>query len=80
MGRHGGIYQGIVKDNRDPEKKLRLKVEVFEVPGVANWALPCLTPGQKTIPGIGQTVWLLFQAGEATRPVWLGVLPQTEIG
>ena len=75
MGRYGGVYQGIVKNNRDPVEQLRLQVEVFEVPGVADWALPCLPPGVTTLPDIGETVWLLFQGGDAGRPVWIGVLP-----
>ena len=70
-----GVYQGIVRDNRDPQKRLRLKVEVFEVPGVAEWALPCLPPGVDSLPGVGETVWLVFQAGDRRKPVWLGVLP-----
>ena len=77
MGRYGGVYQGIVKNNRDPEERLRLQVEVFEVPGVADWALPCVPPGVEALPDIGETVWLLFQGGDAERPVWIGVLPGT---
>lgn len=70
-----GVYQGIVRDNQDPEERLRIKVEVFEVPGVAEWALPCLPPGVETLPAIGETVWLLFHGGDRRKPVWLGVLP-----
>ena len=75
MDRYVGIYQGIVKDNRDPEKRLRIQVEVFEVAGVIGWAVPCLPPGVRTLPDIGETVWLLFQGGDPKKPVWVGVLP-----
>ena len=77
LGRYAGVYQGMVKENRDPEKRLRLQVEVFEVPGVTGWAVPCLPPGAETLPSIGETVWLLFQGGDDERPVWIGVLPGT---
>src|SRR5262249_20264314 len=57
----------------------RLTAIVPEVLGVvpSSWALPC-TPyagtqaGLFTVPAVGTGVWIEFEAGDVTRPVWTG--------
>jgi hypothetical protein len=91
--RYFGKYRGLVQDNNDPEKLGRVQVLVPEVLGaeVKAWALPC-TPyagdgsGQYTIPPKGAGVWVEFEAGDVSRPIWTGCwwgesgVPQTSDG
>jgi len=76
MSRFAGVYRALVIDSRDPERRLRLKVRVPEVvPGVDQWAMPCTPGGTTVLPSVGDTVWVMFEGGQADYPVWLGVLP-----
>jgi hypothetical protein len=76
MSRFAGVYRAVVVDNVDPLKQQRLKVRIPEVsPGVDQWAMPCTSGGQTVLPSVGATVWVMFEGGQADRPVWLGVLP-----
>jgi hypothetical protein len=79
--RHGlyGKYRGIVKDVNDPEGLGRIKAEVKDVLAGFDscWATPCLPfagdgEGQFTIPPVGAGVWIEFEAGDASRPIWTG--------
>lgn len=78
-----GLFRGIVVDNKDPKKLCRLKVSVPSMsstdmpPDGLPWAWPC-TPyagpgyGMCLIPEEGATVWVLFENGDKTKPVWIG--------
>lgn len=74
-----GKYRGIVSINVDPLSLGRLKAMVPEVLGEipSSWALPC-SPyagtgcGLFTIPPIGAGVWIEFEAGDVSRPIWTG--------
>lgn len=90
-GRLFGKYRGLVTDNKDPDKLGRLKVSVPAVPGMAeNWALPCAPyageqVGFYTMPPIGAKVWVEFEGGDPSHPIWSGCFWQqpevpTEIG
>jgi len=73
-----GKYRGLVVDNNDPTGRGRLKVKVPGVMGqTAVWALPCVAlagpaMGLFTLPDIGTTVWVEFEQGEASYPIWVG--------
>ncbi|GGX79764.1 hypothetical protein GCM10007160_03960 [Litchfieldella qijiaojingensis] len=77
--RYYGKYRGTVEENEDPQKMGRIRVRVPKVLGdvVSPWALPC-TPyagdgsGQYTIPPIGAGVWVEFEAGDPSLPIWSG--------
>ena len=77
--RYYGKYRGIVTDNEDPKNLGRLKARVPEVLGdvETGWALPC-TPyagdgeGQFTVPPPDAGVWIEFEAGDVSRPIWSG--------
>ncbi|HEX3532148.1 MAG TPA: phage baseplate assembly protein V [Thermoanaerobaculia bacterium] len=77
-GRYFGKYRGLVKDNKDPLKIGRVQATVPSVPGMTlNWALPCVPyAGQQvgfyTIPPIGALVWIEFEGGDPTYPIWSG--------
>jgi uncharacterized protein involved in type VI secretion and phage assembly len=77
--RHYGKYRGVVTNTADPSKLGRIKARVPEVLDQVDtgWALPC-TPyaGAKTgvfaIPVKGTGVWIEFEAGDVSRPIWTG--------
>lgn len=79
--RYYGKYQGQVVDNADPEGRARLRVRVPSVLGpdvVTGWAMPCVpyggAPGQGFffIPEVEAGVWVEFEGGDLSHPVWVG--------
>jgi Type VI secretion system/phage-baseplate injector OB domain len=74
-----GKYRGLVTINVDPQNRGRLKAIVPEVLGEvpSSWALPCApyagtTSGFFAIPPVGAGVWIEFEAGDVSRPIWSG--------
>ncbi|MEP6714012.1 MAG: phage baseplate assembly protein V [Terriglobia bacterium] len=76
--RYFGKYRGTVSDNSDSTARGRLKVKVPSVLGdVELWAMPCVPyAGSKvgffTLPEAGTGVWVEFEAGDPSYPVWSG--------
>jgi|HubBroStandDraft_6_1064221.scaffolds.fasta_scaffold32807_4 hypothetical protein len=77
--RHYGKYRGIVSDNQDPNNLGRIRANVPEVLGkvVSGWALPSLPyagngSGFFRVPPSGAGVWVEFEAGDPSRPIWSG--------
>jgi len=83
-GRYFGKYRGLVKDNKDPLKLGRVQATVPSIPGMTvNWALPCAPyagdqVGFYTIPPIGALVWIEFEGGDPTYPIWSGCFWNTD--
>ena len=88
-----GKYRGIVNDNQDPDNLGRIRAEVPEIlqDVISPWALPCApyagpNQGLYAIPPVGAGVWIEFEAGDPSRPIWSGSwwadgeLPQNEDG
>ena len=76
MGDSTGPYRAIVEDDRDPERRGRLRVSVPAVGVTAVWADACLPPvplGMLAMPGVGSTVWVQFEGGDVNRPLWTGI-------
>ena len=75
-----GKYRGLVTDNRDPLLRGRLKVQVPQVLGDAEiWALPCVPYAGKDVgffamPKNSTVVWVEFEAGDPSFPIWTGCL------
>lgn len=74
-----GKYRGLVTVNVDPQNQGRLKATVPEVLGEipSSWALPCAPyagtgAGFFAVPPIGAGVWIEFEAGNVSRPIWTG--------
>jgi uncharacterized protein involved in type VI secretion and phage assembly len=73
-----GKYRGIVKDNEDSASVGRLKVTVPSVLGdLELWAMPCVPyagdgVGFYSLPEPGTGVWIEFEAGDPSFPVWTG--------
>ena len=88
-----GKFRGLVTDNQDPLNLGRLKASVPEVlqDTVTGWALPAAPyagdgVGVYMVPDAGAGVWIEFEAGDVSRPIWSGCwwgdnqLPKDESG
>jgi hypothetical protein len=70
-----GIYRGIVTDNADLSSLYRLRVLIPEVLGSQEeWALPSVPVGATAVPAVGKAVWIAFESGDPSRPVWIGTI------
>ena len=77
--RYFGKYRGTVINNVDPMQIGRIQAIVPDVSGVvpSSWAMPCLpgagiNTGVFTVPQVGSGVWIEFERGEASHPIWVG--------
>jgi hypothetical protein len=69
----------MVTDNDDPKQIARLKARVPEVLAGEDtgWALPAVpyagdNAGLHLVPPVGAGVWIEFEAGDVSRPIWTG--------
>jgi hypothetical protein len=77
--RYYGKYRGLCQDNQDPRGMGRIRALVPEVldDQVSPWAMPC-SPyagdgvGQFSLPAKDAGVWIEFEAGDPSRPIWSG--------
>jgi uncharacterized protein involved in type VI secretion and phage assembly len=76
-----GKYAGIVTDVEDPSAVGRIRARVPEVFGedtLSGWATASAPVGGGAnrgfyaLPDVGDTVWIEFEAGDITRPIWSG--------
>lgn len=74
-----GKYRGTVLHNVDPIAIGRLQVSVPDVSELtaSEWAMPCFPcagphMGIWALPSIGAGVWVEFEQGDLTKPVWSG--------
>jgi uncharacterized protein involved in type VI secretion and phage assembly len=82
MSANGGFYgkyRGTVVNNVDPERKGRIQVTVPDVEGLvpSSWAMPCLPfagiqSGVAVVPAPGSAVWVEFEQGDPSYPIWVG--------
>ncbi|CAB1080587.1 hypothetical protein D1AOALGA4SA_8267 [Olavius algarvensis Delta 1 endosymbiont] len=78
--RYYGKYRAVVTDNEDPEMRGRLMVHVPSLLGETEigWAMPCLPYGGGAdlgfymVPEAGDGVWVEFEAGRISYPIWSG--------
>lgn len=88
-----GKYRARVTDNQDPSNLGRIKAKVPEIlqDVATGWALPALPysgdgVGVYTIPAIDAGVWIEFESGDVSRPIWTGCwwgdnqIPKDETG
>lgn len=79
-GRYFGKYRGQVTDNNDPDNLGRLKARVPRLLGdeETGWALPAFIYGGASeqglfaVPDVGAGVWIEFEAGDLSYPIWSG--------
>jgi hypothetical protein len=76
-----GMYRAIVENTvDDPLGERRVGVNVVSIPGqeeILTWATPCVPsagPGRGFYipPEVGDHVWVEFEGGDLSKPVWLG--------
>jgi len=77
-----GKYRGTVVNNVDPLLRGRLLLEVPDVTGLvpSSWAEPCVPlagpsgppMGVYMVPPIGAGVWVEFERGDPSKPIWVG--------
>ena len=74
-----GKYRGSVVTNIDPMGMARLQVQVPDVLGaeISSWALPAFPVagdgmGMHVIPPVGAGVWVEFEQGDPSYPMWTG--------
>jgi hypothetical protein len=71
-----GLYRATVANNLDPTGRKRLLVIVAgsgsELP---IWSEACVPYRSRALPPAGSTVWLQFDGGDPSKPVWLGIRP-----
>ncbi|MEN3331902.1 MAG: hypothetical protein V7641_1267 [Blastocatellia bacterium] len=77
-----GKYRGVVINNLDPLQLGRLMIEVPGALGLlpSTWAEPCVPLAGPTgppmgvylVPPIGAGVWVEFEQGDPSRPIWVG--------
>jgi uncharacterized protein involved in type VI secretion and phage assembly len=77
--RYFGKYRGTVSDNNDKKNLGRIRALVPEVldKEVSGWALPALPysgngSGTFLVPAQKAGVWIEFEAGDISRPIWTG--------
>lgn len=77
-----GKYRGTVLNNVDPEQRGRLMAMVPDVlaENPSSWAEPCVPLAGPTghpmgvylVPPISAGVWIEFEQGDSSRPIWSG--------
>ena len=77
LGRFYSFYRGMVVENEDPNHMNSLQVAIPEIQGgILVWALPFgqhgrLQTGFKYLsPEIGDTVYVMFEYGNPSKPLW----------
>lgn len=74
-----GIFRGMCINNLDPTAMGRVQVRVPAVLGDQDggWAVPCRALGSPGAapPSVGDSVWVMFEGGDPSRPVVVGTFP-----
>jgi hypothetical protein len=75
-----GKYRGYVADVDDPQQLGRIQAAVPRLLGdtLTGWAMPCSPyagpdQGLFTVPDVGSGVWIEFEQGDLSRPIWSGM-------
>jgi hypothetical protein len=69
-----GVYRALVEKTDDPKKQNRVKLRLQTNPnGVTDW-VSCMEPASvhTAAPAIGQGVWVMYEGGDPSFPVWFG--------
>ena len=70
-----GIYRGTVTSAKDPKNQKRIKATVPQILGQepTDWMWCKDYSAQSSVPPtVGQGVWVMFEGGDPSFPVWVG--------
>jgi uncharacterized protein involved in type VI secretion and phage assembly len=80
-----GKYRGAVTNVDDPMNQGRIKAKVPAVLGAqeTGWCMPCVPyagndVGFVFIPEVGSGVWIEFEGGDVSYPIWTGCYWRTD--
>jgi hypothetical protein len=71
-----GVYRGIVTNNADPLNRNRVKLQVPQVllEEETGWSWGNSSLGiTDVVPPLGTSVWVMFEGGDPSFPVWSGI-------
>jgi len=79
MSERYGLYRAKVVQRDDDRQRGRIKVQIPSITGSGKtqWVEACMNVGYDNggdlaIPKIGDTVWIAFEEGDITKPVYVG--------
>lgn len=69
-----GKFRGTVVNTQDPQQRGRIQAHVPALAGreMTSWALPCAPAQFFAVPVVGAGVWIEFEEGDPSLPVWTG--------
>jgi hypothetical protein len=70
-----GVYRGTVTSFKDPSGQKRVKATVPQVLGQAptDWMWCRDDSSQSAVPpAVGQGIWVMFEGGDPSFPIWIG--------
>lgn len=75
--RHYGKYRGTVTNTDATTMRVQATVPAVLGPTPSGWALPCVPYAGKQVgfvmlPDIGTNVWIEFEGGDPSYPIWTG--------
>jgi Type VI secretion system/phage-baseplate injector OB domain len=75
VGKYYGKYSGDVTDNEDAEQMGRIKVKVPTMFGADREVIarPCFPTAHFYVPPVGAKVWVEFEAGDPSYPLYVGI-------
>lgn len=70
-----GLYKGVVLSTQDPASLSRVRLQVPQVSGssATDWVPPAQAGG--ALPSVGSQVWVMYQGGDASYPVYVPPIP-----
>ncbi|MBV8749319.1 MAG: hypothetical protein JO103_06365 [Candidatus Eremiobacteraeota bacterium] len=78
-----GKYRAVVADTNDPSSLGRIKVTFDAFSAItSSWCMPCVPYAGKNlgwfvIPEVGAHVWVEFEGGDPSLPIWVGCFWET---
>ena len=70
-----GKFRAVCVDIHDPVACGRIRVTCPAIYGEdwSDWASPCFTAGSFLMPKEGDGIWIEFEGGDTSHPIWTGV-------
>lgn len=72
-GKYAGIVTSVDGDEGEGLGWITVQVPALHPDGEEMVARPCFPPGSFWVPPVGARVWVEFEAGDPSAPLWVGV-------